>query len=284
MRFKKLRTALIVFLCVSALATIRVESHENPVVRAEDETRNHLLQKVFPAIYTIKAVTELKRAGSSPDETMISATAATGFVVTEDGLVLTNKHVVQSPVGDNPEPILDGVNTWRYQDGSIATVSFRLVGNDGATHTATILAVHPKEDLALLVIDNAAAKKPFTALVFEDGPILWDKVISIGAPFELSFTVGEGVISNPSFILENSVFIQTTALVHPGSSGGPLILLKNHKVAGVTSMFYNPFGKFGIGIGLAIPASTASEFIRGTLKQLEVKKSQYHFRPRAIRR
>lgn len=272
MSLRKFLIAFAIFSGIAALSGIAAWSHENADARSGDEARNHLLDEAFPAIYTIHVEMTVTEPGTPPVKSTKNW-SGTGFGVTESGLVLTNKHIVQMLISDNPEPVLDGTNTWRYKNGAVATATFQLVTKDGTTYAATVVAAHPKADLALLAIEHQQPGKRFAALSFETGAILWDSVVSIGAPFGLSFTVGEGIISNPAFIWDGAVLIQTTALVHPGNSGGPLILLKNHKVAGVTSMLYNPFGAFGIRIGFAVPASVADEFVRNVVKKLGVKKS-----------
>lgn len=272
MRLKKFLAALAILSGIAAIAGIAAQSHESPGARMNDDARNHLLDETFPAVYTINVETTVT-GPETPPVTSTMNWSGTGFGVTENGLVLTNKHIVRTLISDYPEPVLDGANTWRYQNGAIAAATFQLVAKDGTRYAATVVAVHPKADLALLAIEHPPLGKRFAALAFETGPILWDSVISIGAPFGLSFTVGEGIISNPAFMWDGSLLIQTTALVHPGNSGGPLILLKNHKVAGVTSTIYNPFGAFGIRIGFAVPASIADEFVRDAVKKLEAKKA-----------
>jgi S1-C subfamily serine protease len=86
--------------------------------------------------------------------------------------------------------------------------------------------------------------------------------VSIGHPFGVDYSVGVGVISKV-FTQGHVTIVQSSAMIHPGNSGGPLILLKNHKVVGVNQSIYSPNG-IGIGIGFAISAKNCLKFIEET--------------------
>jgi Do/DeqQ family serine protease len=168
-----------------------------------------------------------------------------GFLISGDGLILTNNHVVQ-----DAEKI-----TVRLSDKS--EFSAEVVGIDEAT------------DLALLRI-QADHDLPFMELGDSDSLLVGDWVIAIGNPFPqqgLDRTVTVGVISalgrtNLNFAEgrpDYQNYIQTDASINPGNSGGPLINLAGH-VVGINSALASPTGA-NVGIGFAIPINFAKMVI-----------------------
>lgn len=161
-----------------------------------------------------------------------------GFFIREDGLILTNFHVV------------------RDQD------SFWITGHDGKEYPAQVAAVDPPTDLALLKITDAKGQK-FPTLPFADPESVqigqW--AIAIGAPFSLSSTATIGVVSNKKRsgvgvnLYEN--YIQTDASINPGNSGGPLLNLRG-EVIGVNDFILSPSGG-NIGLSFAISAGIARQ-------------------------
>jgi serine protease Do len=156
-----------------------------------------------------------------------------GFIVSKDGDILTNNHVV-----GNADMIRVTLNNDRR-------VPARVVGTDPAT------------DLAVIQISGA---QDLPALEFGDSDSLrvGDWVVAIGQPFGLSHTVTGGIVSalgrNNMNVTAYEDFIQTDAAINPGSSGGPLVNQEG-KVVGVNTMIIGSKGN--IGIGFAIPAAIA---------------------------
>ena len=171
----------------------------------------------------------------------------TGFVLSSDGYICTNHHVVANM--DSVKVVLDG----KEYDAKI-------LGSDELT------------DIALLKIDGARGLKP-VHLGDSDNVQVGDWAIAIGNPFGLDRTFTVGVISSVSRSEVDhlgNAHIQTDASINPGNSGGPLINL-NGEVIGVHRMIYSQNGG-NMGIGFAIPINTA----RAVLSQLKSKGKVEH--------
>ncbi len=173
-----------------------------------------------------------------------------GFVVSKEGLIVTNAHVVEG-----------------------ATAVTVKVGG-GAAHPATVVGRDTSSDLALLRVDDAGGET-FTPLQLGDSSKLQvgDATYAIGNPFGLDHTLTSGVvsaldrqISAPNGYTIDHV-IQTDAPINPGNSGGPL--LDDHgRVIGVNSQILNGGGDAengNVGIGFAVPSNT----VRSALSALE---------------
>jgi S1-C subfamily serine protease len=126
---------------------------------------------------------------------------------------------------------------------------------DGVTHTATVVSVSSTADLAILKIDVTGVESLSFASMGNVG--VSDRVIAVGNPLGLSFTVTEGIVS----ALERQVdstgigYVQTDVPINPGNSGGPLVNV-DKKVVGI-----NTLGVIGYdGLGFAIPADVVSAF------------------------
>jgi putative serine protease PepD len=166
-----------------------------------------------------------------------------GFVVSSDGLIVTNAHVV---------------------DG--ATQVAVKIGTDGEQLPAEIVGIDPSQDLALLDVD--ADDLPTLELGDSDGVEVGDATYAIGNPYGLDHTLTTGVVSALDRDLQApdgatiSGGIQTDAAINPGNSGGPL-LDASGKVIGVNSQIAtggNPEGG-NVGIGFAIPSNTVASFV-----------------------
>ena len=156
-----------------------------------------------------------------------------GFVISPDGYIVTNRHVI---------------------DGAYSvSVEF----NDGETFPAQIASVNARPDLALLKID---AGKPLPTVGFGDSDALriGQPVIAIGNPLGLNSSVSVGVVSALNRNLDSTMiddFIQTDAAINHGNSGGPLFNLKG-QVIGVNWALLAPGQQTGsAGLGLAIPSN-----------------------------
>jgi serine protease Do len=166
-----------------------------------------------------------------------------GFIVSSDGLILTNKHVV-----------------------SDAGASYSVLTNDGKTYTATVLARDPNQDLAVLKID--ASGLPTITLGDSNGLQLGQTAIAIGnALGQFSNTVSVGVVSGLSRTVTASSpdtgaqetisgVIQTDAAINPGNSGGPLLNLQG-QVIGIDTAIASG----AENIGFAIPIDQAKHDI-----------------------
>ncbi|HMJ32958.1 MAG TPA: trypsin-like peptidase domain-containing protein [Baekduia sp.] len=171
-----------------------------------------------------------------------------GFVVTSDGKIITNEHVV---------------------DGA-TQVTVKL-GTNGKEQPATVVAADASKDLALLQVDAGSAK--LHALSFGDSSSvqIGDATYAIGNPYGLDHTLTSGIVSalNRDIQAPDGTpikgAIQTDAALNPGNSGGPL-LDADGKVIGVNSQIATSGSSAGgesgnVGIGFAIPAKIVQDFI-----------------------
>ncbi len=203
-------------------------------------------QQVLPAVVLIKAgpsavCPQCGRAhgtdeahGESPKSLDF---LGSGFVVAPNGIVLTNKHVVQ----DEKNLVV------QTADGK----QFRVV---------RVLADR-EQDAAVLQIDTKVPL-PFVRLGNSDRIDIGDWVLTIGCPLELEQTVSAGIISakNRSFCSKHPArYLQTDAVINPGSSGGPLVALTG-EVIGITSSIASDDGGFQ-GIGFAVPANSVQRLL-----------------------
>jgi len=157
-----------------------------------------------------------------------------GFIVSADGIVLTNAHVV------------DGADT--------VTVTL----TDKREFTAKVLGSDRTTDIAVLKID--AKSLPYVTIGDPAAMRVGEWVVAIGAPFGLDNTVTAGIVSAKGRSLPGDAavpFIQTDAAVNPGNSGGPLFNLKG-EVVGINSQIFSRSGGFQ-GLAFAIPIDVAMD-------------------------
>ncbi len=173
-----------------------------------------------------------------------------GVIVSDEGYVLTNNHVVQ-----NADEI-------RVQIEDDRRYEARVVGTDPASDLAVIQFEDPPENLR--VLDFADAQ----------GPQLGEPVVAIGNPFGLSSTVTLGIISATGRqnigITDYEDFIQTDAAINPGNSGGPLINMDG-EVVGINTAILSRSGGYQ-GIGFAIPARMAQSIMQSLIDEGEVSR------------
>ncbi|MEQ1712484.1 MAG: Do family serine endopeptidase [Hyphomicrobium sp.] len=158
-----------------------------------------------------------------------------GFVISPDGYVVTNNHVIEGA-------------------GKIQ-VSF----DEQNKHDAELVGTDPRTDLALLKIKG---DKNFPFLKFAEKPArVGDWVIAVGNPFGLGGTVTAGILSAMGRDIGSGPydFIQIDAAVNRGNSGGPTFNLDG-EVIGVNTAIYSPSGG-NVGIAFAVPAKTATEVV-----------------------
>ncbi|HLV20127.1 MAG TPA: Do family serine endopeptidase, partial [Polyangiaceae bacterium] len=161
--------------------------------------------------------------------------AGSGFIVSADGYVVTNNHVVE--------------------DATKVTV----VMEDGSEQVAEIVGTDERTDLAVLKI--AGEDLPFVTFE-EEASRVGDWVVAVGNPFGLGGTVTVGVISGSGRNIGGSNygdFLQIDAAVNTGNSGGPAFNTKG-EVVGVNTAIYSPNGG-NVGIAFAIPAGTVKQIV-----------------------
>ena len=165
-----------------------------------------------------------------------SLAQGSGFVVSTDGFVVTNNHVIDS--------------------ASKIQVSF----DKDNKYEAELIGTDQRTDIALLKIKDTS--RPFTFVKFSDKtPRIGDWVLAIGNPFGLGGSVTAGIVSAQGRDIGSGPYdyMQIDAAVNRGNSGGPTFNLEG-EVVGVNTAIYSPSGG-NVGIAFAIPAKTASEVI-----------------------
>ncbi|MDY7109061.1 MAG: trypsin-like peptidase domain-containing protein [Planctomycetota bacterium] len=187
--------------------------------------------KVFPAVVYIRVVREATEEGKKASQQV----SGSGVIITDDGHVLTNWHVVEK------------------------AQSVRCLMSDGRAMSAEVLGSDKDTDLAMLQLEVPEGAGPLPAATIGDSTVLeeGDFVMAMGAPFGLNRSVSIGIISCTrrflSDISEYSLWLQTDAAINPGNSGGPLVNTEG-AVIGINARGIG----FADGMGFAIPAETIS--------------------------
>jgi len=178
-----------------------------------------------------------------------------GVIVSAEGYILTNNHVIEE--ADDIEVVL----------------------LDGRTAPAKVIGVDPDTDLALLQIQ--LDKLPAIVMGNLDNLAVGDLVLAIGNPFGVGQTVTSGIVSalgrNHLGINTFENFIQTDAAINPGNSGGALVDVNGHLI-GINSAIYSRSGG-NMGIGFAIPVSTAKTIMNSLLKEGKVTRGWLGLEP-----
>ncbi len=211
---------------------------------APDGSVEKVAESVLPAVVSIEVATRKGGAEGS------------GSIISADGMVLTNHHVVAEAGGEGAE--------------------MRVTLNDGTKHPAKFIASDVNTDVAVIQIEGV---KDLPTIQFGDSSDLavGQSVVAIGSPLGLSATVTTGIVSalnrpvraaqggGQSSLMDG---IQTDAAINPGNSGGPLVDMNGHLIgmnSVIASLSQGESGEAGsIGLGFAIP----SNFARRVAEQL----------------
>ncbi|MPY81097.1 MAG: PDZ domain-containing protein [Actinophytocola sp.] len=205
-------------------------------------------QKVTPSVVQI----EVSGAGGSGE--------GSGFVLTDNGYILTNNHVIESAADGNGQ--------------------LRVVFHNERRVAASVVGRDPTSDIAVIKADGVSGLQP-VELGRSDDLNVGEQVVAIGSPFDLSGTVTSGIVSamhrpvraggSSGDLASVMDAIQTDAAINPGNSGGPLVDMSG-RVIGINSAIYSPGGTLSgssagnVGIGFAIPIDqarrTADEIIK----------------------
>lgn len=163
-----------------------------------------------------------------------------GFIISNDGYVLTNNHVVEQ---------MDTIT---------------VILSDQREYTAKLIGSDERSDLALLKVD--AKDLPTLTLAKNETLKVGQWVVAIGSPFGLDYSATAGIVSAigrsiPSARNESTYvpFIQTDVAINPGNSGGPLFNMDG-EVVGINSQIYSPSGG-SVGLSFAIPSSLALDVV-----------------------
>ena len=168
-----------------------------------------------------------------------STALGSGFIISDDGLIVTNNHVIEGA---------EEISVFLPDDREFIA---KIIGRD------------TKTDLAVLKVDTKGEKLPFVS--FGDSDILrvGDWVLAVGNPFGLGGTVTAGIVSARGREIgqgQYDDFIQTDASINRGNSGGPLFNMSG-KVIGVNTAIFSQSGG-SVGIGFAISSNLANSVVK----------------------
>jgi serine protease Do len=174
----------------------------------------------------------------------IQSSLGSGVIVSEDGLIVTNHHVIKG------------------------STEITVVLADRREFPAEVVLDDERTDLAVLRIDPGDKRLPHVAFRDSDEVEVGDLVLAIGNPFGVGQTVTSGIVSATARtqvgISDFSFFIQTDAAINPGNSGGALVTLDG-KLLGINTAIYSKSGG-SVGIGFAIPANMVKTVVAGALR------------------
>jgi serine protease Do len=240
---------------VTAQTGLAVSEQNNLAPGGAPSSFADLAAQLQPAVVNIATRQKVQVAtsmnpltGERRPVTQDQASGGSGFLISADGYIVTNNHVVAGgPAGE----AVDRVTVTLF---------------DGKEYEAEIVGRDPTSDVALLKI--RATGLPFVKMADSKKSRVGDWVIAIGNPLGLGNTVTAGIIS----ALQRNIgaggaydrFIQTDTAINPGNSGGPLFNLKG-EVVGINNRLISPVGA-NIGVGFAIPADEAIPVVESLKK------------------
>jgi Do/DeqQ family serine protease len=179
--------------------------------------------------------------GMPQEQTRRQNSLGSGVIVRDDGLIVTNKHVIEG------------------------ADEIKVVLHDRREFDAEILVTDNKTDLALLKLNSTGDKLPFLDICDSDDLEVGDLVLAIGNPFGVGQTVTSGIVSAVARTRigdsDLNAFIQTDAAINPGNSGGALLAMDG-RLVGVNTAIYSKSGG-SHGIGFAIPSNMVRAVLRG---------------------
>lgn len=221
-----------------------------------------IIKNATPSVALIKS--EFTEAGE--------AGTGTGIVISEDGYIMTNCHVIRTTYNvrsgggydySNPFSFFGGGYSYEEKTSNADKVTITL--SDGSEHEAEIVGSDENTDLAILKID---AKGLIPAVLGDsDNLEMGDEVLTLGYPAGMGLSASRGIVSGlekevttelPSGRTATMTLIQTDAAINPGNSGGPL-LNSSGEVVGITS---SKLSNVSVeGIGFAIPITNAVSIV-----------------------
>src|SRR6267143_983501 len=249
--------------------TFASESAVNPKQVASLESLNQerraLVNSVVPSVVAVKTSTKLairreygvdpfefffpnqRRSRNPRDEALVQNSLGSGVIVTNEGHIITNNHVVTD-----------------RQGRPVDQIEVQL--SDGRTKKARLVGADEQVDLAVLKIDEPGVKP--LKLADSDMVQPGDFALAIGNPLGFEETVTDGIISSKGRPNRSDLFaslLQTNAAINPGNSGGPLINLQG-EVIGINTVIASTTGG-SQGLGFAIPSNTVRSALESLLKQ-----------------
>ena len=242
-------------------STPNVDPKQVASLEALNRERRALVSSVIPSVVAVKTSKKIdvrRQYGLDPfefffrnqqrqfrnpnDEALVQNALGSGVIVTNEGHIITNNHVVDQ----------------------VDEIEVQL--SDGRTKKARLVGADSQVDLAVLKIDDPGVKP--LKLADSDMVQAGDFVLAIGNPFGFEETVTDGIISSKGRPNRTDAFgdlLQTNAAINPGNSGGPLINLRG-EVIGINTAIISRSGG-SQGIGFAIPSNTVRTALESLLKQ-----------------
>src|SRR6059036_2835229 len=229
-------------------------------LEALNRERRALVGSVIPSVVAVKTSKKIsvprergldlfeffygnqRRFRNPNDQALVQNSLGSGVVVTNEGHIITNNHVVDQ----------------------VDEIEVQL--SDGRTKKARLVGADSQVDLAVLKIDDPGVKP--LKLADSDSVQAGDFVLAIGNPFGFEETVTDGIISSKGRPNRTDAFgdlLQTNAAINPGNSGGPLINLRG-EVIGINTAIISRSGG-SQGIGFAIPSNTVRTALESLLKK-----------------
>src|SRR5216110_258151 len=244
---------------------------------ALNRERRALVSSVIPAVVAVKTSKKIgirREYGVDPfefffgnpgrqlrrtprDEALVQNSLGSGVIVTNEGHIITNTHVVDQ----------------------VDEIEVQL--SDGRTKKARLVGADSQVDLAVLKIDEPSVKP--LKLADSDTVQPGDFVLAIGNPFGFEETVTDGIISSKGRPNRTDFFgdlLQTNAAINPGNSGGPLINLRG-EVIGINTAIASTTGG-SQGVGFAIPSNTVRNALESLLKQGRIIRGYLGIQTRAL--
>src|SRR5206468_7986600 len=242
-----------------------VDSKQVASLEALNRERRALIKSVVPSVVAVKTSKKIgvrreygldpfefffpnqRRSRNPNDEALVQNALGSGVIVTNEGHIITNNHVVTDR-GGNP----------------VDQIEVQL--SDGRTQKARLIGADDQVDVAVLEIDDPGVKPLKLADSDMVQPV--DFVLAIGNPLGFEETVTDGIISSKGRLNRSDFFadlLQTNAAINPGNSGGPLINLRG-EVIGINTVIASTTGG-SQGLGFAIPSNTVRTSLESLLKQ-----------------
>ena len=229
-------------------ATAAAEAGVDFSIAAEKTVNAVVHVKQYGMTRTPRNLMEFFRNGGSEQRRIQGA--GSGVIITEDGYIVTNNHVI------------DGAS------------DLEVTLNNNKSYKAEVIGTAPNSDIALLKIE---ADTKLTYIPFGDSNMakIGEWVLAVGNPFNLTSTVTAGIISAKSRDLDETdnnaqSFIQTDAAINPGNSGGALVNTKGELI-GINTAITSQTGSY-VGYAFAVPSNNARKIVEDILEYGDVQR------------
>jgi serine protease Do len=221
-------------------AVVNIQSDQTPGAEGAEQVDQDLPEDIPPPFLELFRQLD---PNIMPQRKQSVVRQGSGFIITEDGYIVTNNHLVQGAT----------------------KITVKLLNND--EYVAKVIGTDPQSDIAVIKID--AKKLPTVRLGNSDQTEVGEWVVALGNPFGLSHSLSAGILSakgrSSVGLADYENFLQTDAAINPGNSGGPLLDLEG-EVIGINTAIFSRSGGY-MGIGFAIPINMAKTIIDQLIKK-----------------